>query len=53
MEDLKSLSIDAPKYDGKTDIAMWQLTVRDALIQQRLDDMGEDEAKWDEWYILS
>ena len=41
MEDLKSLRIDAPKYDGKTDFTMWQLTVKDVLIQQGLDDALE------------
>ena len=33
------MRIDAPKYDGKTDFTMWQLTVKKVLIQQGLDDV--------------
>ncbi|KAK1372715.1 hypothetical protein POM88_028908 [Heracleum sosnowskyi] len=40
-EDLKSLRIDAPKYDGKTDVTMWQLTMKYVLIQRGLDDALE------------
>ena len=41
MEDLKWLRIDASKYDGKTDFTMWQLTIKDVLVQQGLDDALE------------
>ena len=41
MEDLKSLRMDAPKYGGKTNFTIWQLTVKDVLIQQGLDDALE------------
>ena len=41
MEDMKSLRVDAPKYDGKMDFTMWQLTIKDVLIQQGLYDALE------------